>query len=149
MKYICNIAIIDELKQAVVEGLKAKNPVTIQRQICRIFTGRVCIKQSVIAVCLIMASAGFVAGPVLAQPPMPGAVYIEPAYPIPGPGYVWMNHPRYGWGWHHPRYGWHKRWGYVARPVYPIPGPGYVWRSHPRYGMGWYHPRYGWHRGWR
>jgi hypothetical protein len=63
--------------------------------------------------------------------------------------YLWMGHPRYGWGWHHPQYGWHKGWDYVERPAYPMAGPGYVWMSHPRYGWGWRHPRHGWYRGWR
>jgi len=106
------------------------------------------MKPIVIAACLTIASALCIAEPVSAQP-MPGAVYVAPAYPMPGPGYVWMNHQQYGWGWHHPQYGWHKGWDYVERPVYPIPGPGYVWMSHPRYGWGWHHPEHGWHRGWR
>lgn len=47
------------------------------------------------------------AGPrhVVAQP-----VYVEPAYPAPGPGWVWITHPRYGGGWHHPHNGWHRGW---------------------------------------
>jgi len=108
------------------------------------------MKQSVIAACLIAALAGLVAGPVLARPALV-VVHARPAYPMPGPGYVWMSHPRYGWGWHHPRYGWHRGWDsvVVVKPAYPIPGPGYVWMRHPRYGWGWRHPRYGWHRGWR
>jgi hypothetical protein len=39
-----------------------------------------------------------------------GVVNVRPAYPRPGPGYVWQNHPRQGWGWHHPNYGWHRGW---------------------------------------
>lgn len=42
--------------------------------------------------------------------PPPGAVVVAPApaYPIPAPGYVWVRHPYYGWGWRHPYYGWHR-----------------------------------------
>jgi hypothetical protein len=43
--------------------------------------------------------------PVVAQP-----VYVEPAYPAPGPGWVWITHPRHGSGWRHPRHGWHRGW---------------------------------------
>jgi hypothetical protein len=34
----------------------------------------------------------------------------KPSYPIPAPGYVWINHPQHGYGWHHQSYGWHKGW---------------------------------------
>ncbi|GAB6141745.1 hypothetical protein JCM14076_24740 [Methylosoma difficile] len=37
-------------------------------------------------------------------------VIVRPSYPIPGPGYLWRLHPRYGWGWYHPRFGWHYGW---------------------------------------
>jgi hypothetical protein len=40
----------------------------------------------------------------------PGVVYVAPTYAIPGPGYVWAYHARFGWGWHHPQYGWHQGW---------------------------------------
>ena len=40
----------------------------------------------------------------------PGVVYVEPSYAVPGPGYVWSHHPRYGWGYRHPRSGWHRGW---------------------------------------
>ena len=40
----------------------------------------------------------------------PGPVYVEPAYPSPGVGFVWEIHPRFGWGWHHPGRGWHRGW---------------------------------------
>ena len=40
----------------------------------------------------------------------PNAVYVAPAYPSPGVGFVWEYHPSYGWGWHHPSRGWHKGW---------------------------------------
>ena len=39
-----------------------------------------------------------------------GVAYVQPGYAIPGPGYLWRYHPRYGWGWWHPRYGWHRGW---------------------------------------
>lgn len=47
-----------------------------------------------------------------APPPRPpiGVVYVRPAYAIPGPGYEWRYHPRYGWGYWHPHYGWHYGW---------------------------------------
>ncbi|VTU15460.1 MULTISPECIES: hypothetical protein [unclassified Variovorax] len=40
----------------------------------------------------------------------PGVAYVAPTYAIPGPGFVWAYHPRYGWGWHHPQQGWHRGW---------------------------------------
>ena len=45
--------------------------------------------------------------PVRVAPPVavvapPGVAYARPAYPLPGPGYAWAYHPRYGWGWRHP-----------------------------------------------
>ncbi len=40
----------------------------------------------------------------------PGVVYVAPAYPAPGPEWVWMFNARFGWGWHHPTYGWHQGW---------------------------------------
>jgi len=54
-------------------------------------------------------------GPVVVAPPpgvvVPrGVVYVAPTYPMPAPGYVWVHHPRYGWGWHHGRHGWHRGW---------------------------------------
>jgi hypothetical protein len=39
-----------------------------------------------------------------------GVVYVAPDYAAPAPGYVWVHHARYGWGWHHPQYGWHRGW---------------------------------------
>jgi len=42
--------------------------------------------------------------------PPAGVVYVAPTYAIPGPGYSWRYHPRYGWGWWHPHYGWHRGW---------------------------------------
>jgi hypothetical protein len=47
-------------------------------------------------------------GPVYATPP--GVVYVAPTYAIPGPGYAWQFHSRFGWGWHHANLGWHRGW---------------------------------------
>lgn len=70
--------------------------------------------------CLLVAMVGAVSGCVIEPvgppgPPVgvvvpPGVVYVAPAYPIPGPGYVWAYHPAFGWGWRHPVYGWHRGW---------------------------------------
>jgi len=38
--------------------------------------------------------------------PTPVAVYVAPSYVLPAPGYGWLYHPKYGWGWHHPNRGW-------------------------------------------
>ncbi len=38
------------------------------------------------------------------------AVYVEPGYASPGPGWMWQSHPRYGYGWRHPHRGWHRGW---------------------------------------
>jgi hypothetical protein len=46
--------------------------------------------------------------PVYVAPP--NVVYIAPAYAIPGQGYEWRYHDRYGWGWYHPANGWHRGW---------------------------------------
>ncbi|WP_043331016.1 hypothetical protein [Curvibacter gracilis] len=48
-------------------------------------------------------------GPVYVAP-APAPVYVAPAYASPGVGWVWIQHPRYGWGWHHPDHGWHRGW---------------------------------------
>ena len=40
----------------------------------------------------------------------PGVAYVAPSYAVPGPGYVWQYHGRYGWGWRHPGNGWHRGW---------------------------------------
>lgn len=70
------------------------------------------------ATCATVALAGCVVAPVGYEPgyggPVytapPGVVYVAPTYAIPGPGYVWQYHDRYGWGWHHPSHGWHRGW---------------------------------------
>jgi hypothetical protein len=47
----------------------------------------------------------------IVAPARPGAaVYVEPTYVSPGPGWVWQFHGGYGWGWHHPHHGWHRGW---------------------------------------
>jgi hypothetical protein len=38
-----------------------------------------------------------------------GVVYVEPMYPAPAPGYVWMFNPvALTWGYFHRAYGWHR-----------------------------------------
>ena len=39
-----------------------------------------------------------------------GAVYVAPTYAVPGVGYAWQYHSRFGWGWHHHQHGWHRGW---------------------------------------
>ena len=51
--------------------------------------------------------------PVIVEPAYvapPGVVYVRPTYVMPGRGYLWRYHARYGWGWYHPAYGWHRGW---------------------------------------
>jgi hypothetical protein len=57
------------------------------------------------------ALSGCVVAPV-GPPPLAygGAVHVQPAYPMPAPGYAWGRHPHYGYGWRHPHYGWHRGW---------------------------------------
>jgi hypothetical protein len=50
-----------------------------------------------------------VPGPAVMSSPT-GVVYVAPAYPAPGVGWVWEFHPRFGWGWRDPGYGWHRGW---------------------------------------
>ncbi len=40
----------------------------------------------------------------------PGVIYVAPTYAIPGPGYAWRHHSRFGWGWRHSNHGWHRGW---------------------------------------
>ena len=69
------------------------------------------------AVCATAVLGGCVVAPV-AQPAYggsayvapPGVVYVAPTYAMPGPGYAWRYHVRFGWGWHHANYGWHRGW---------------------------------------
>jgi hypothetical protein len=39
-----------------------------------------------------------------------GVVYVAPTYAVPGPGFAWRYHPKFGWGWRHPKFGWHRGW---------------------------------------
>jgi hypothetical protein len=43
-------------------------------------------------------------------PPRHAAVYVQPTYASPGPGWTWEMHGHYGWGWRHPHRGWHRGW---------------------------------------
>lgn len=52
--------------------------------------------------------SGCVVAPV--GPPRVAVVAPAPYYAMPAPGYVWVRHPYYGWGWRHPAYGWHRGW---------------------------------------
>ncbi len=63
--------------------------------------------------CVVAAGPGPAPAPyAYTQPVAPpvGVAYVGPTYAVPGPGYAWRWHPRYGWGWWHPRYGWHRGW---------------------------------------
>ncbi|MEO7106249.1 MAG: hypothetical protein ABIZ09_07755 [Rhodoferax sp.] len=65
------------------------------------------------AACATVALSGCVVVPARVQPAYAapaGVVYVAPTYAMPGVGYAWQYHPRYGWGWHHPSYGWHRGW---------------------------------------
>lgn len=68
--------------------------------------------------CAAAALAGCVVAPVGVDPAFggqpyatpPGVVYVAPTYALPGPGYAWRYHGRFGWGWRHPNNGWHRGW---------------------------------------
>ena len=70
------------------------------------------------AVCATAALGGCVVAPIPVQPAYggpgyvtpPGVVYVAPTYALPGPGYAWQYHGRYGWGWRHGNHGWHRGW---------------------------------------
>ncbi|MDD5273269.1 MAG: hypothetical protein PHU14_11170 [Methylovulum sp.] len=66
------------------------------------------MKTIIIAIGLALSLAGCVVDPPRVHPVGVG-VRVAPVYPRPAPGYIWRQHPRYGWGWHHPRMGWHHR----------------------------------------
>jgi hypothetical protein len=79
------------------------------------------ISSTFVAICIsTSALSGCVIAPappprvVVAPPPgviVPvGVVYATPVYAAPAPGYVWVHHPRHGWGWHHHHHGWHRGW---------------------------------------
>jgi len=57
----------------------------------------------------VVANGGVVPAPPAYVAPA-GVTYVAPTYAVPGPGYVWAYHPRWGWGWHHPAWGWHRGW---------------------------------------
>ena len=66
---------------------------------------------SIAAAVMAAGLAGCVVAPVRpAFVAPPGVVYVAPTYAIPGPGFVWAYHARFGWGWHHPELGWHRGW---------------------------------------
>lgn len=70
------------------------------------------------AVCATAALSGCVVTPVGYEPGYggqgygapSGVVYVAPTYAMPGPGYAWRYHGRYGWGWNHQSRGWHRGW---------------------------------------
>lgn len=70
------------------------------------------VSPSIVAALLSAAVlSGCVVAPVGPPPAVyGGGVYVQPAYPIPAPGYTWGRHPYYGYGWRHPYYGWHRGW---------------------------------------
>lgn len=35
-------------------------------------------------------------------------VYVAPAYPSPGEGWLWQYDPKFDWGWYHPKLGWYR-----------------------------------------
>jgi hypothetical protein len=61
----------------------------------------------------------------------PGVAYVAPAYPAPGPDYVWENNGPQGWGWRHPVRGWYAR--PVARGV-AVGAATHAALDHPNYG---------------
>lgn len=57
------------------------------------------MKQVMMAALLLMASARAPAEPAFAYPISGSApAYVDPYDPMPGPGYIWMSHPRYDLG---------------------------------------------------
>lgn len=67
-----------------------------------------------LSLCCLLATGGCVVAPLPYQPVYTvqpqGGMMVAPDEPMPAPGYVWIQHPRYGWGWHHSRYGWRRGW---------------------------------------
>jgi hypothetical protein len=60
---------------------------------------------------LALALSGCIVAPVRPAYAAPaGVAYVGPAYAVPGPGYAWAYHARFGWGWHSPHRGWHRGW---------------------------------------
>ena len=76
------------------------------------------MKRFFLALSCVVALASLEACAVVARPD--GVAYVEPIAPpvgvavvsapvvVPGPGYLWRYHPRWGWGWWHPSMGWHR-----------------------------------------
>ena len=67
----------------------------------------------VVAACAAAALSGCVVVPAHVAPAYAapaGVVYVAPTYAMPGVGYAWQYHARYGWGWRHPGHGWHRGW---------------------------------------
>ena len=68
----------------------------------------------VAGIAVLSGASGCVVAPV--QPravvvvPQRVLVQVEPSYASPGVGWVWVSHPRHGWGWRHPSRGWHRGW---------------------------------------
>ena len=58
--------------------------------------------------CIVTPARVAVAPPEVVVPA--GVVYVAPTYAVPAPGYMWVHHPRYGWGYRHARHGWHRGW---------------------------------------
>lgn len=61
-----------------------------------------------LAGCVVTPARVAVAPPEVVVPA--GVVYVAPSYPVPAPGYVWVHHPRHGWGYRHHAHGWHRGW---------------------------------------
>lgn len=58
-----------------------------------------------------MLLSGCVVAPIHPGVRAPAAVvYVAPTYAMPGPGFVWVHHQRFGWGWRHAHHGWHHGW---------------------------------------
>ena len=57
----------------------------------------------------VVANGGIAATAPLYEAPA-GVAYVAPTYAVPGPGYGWAYHPRWGWGYYHPGWGWHRGW---------------------------------------
>ena len=61
-----------------------------------------------LAGCIVAPARVAVAPPEVVVPA--GVIYVAPSYAVPGPGYAWAHHPRYGWGYRHHHHGWHRGW---------------------------------------
>lgn len=68
------------------------------------------MKGMMFAIGLAVGLSGCASAPSAGVAVPPGVTYVAPYYPLPGAGYVWDYHPRYGWGWNHPSLGWHRGW---------------------------------------